>query len=54
MGNNEALGNKHDRSCATCQFWSGKNQVCVTGANFFKITRDATGVCNLTGLWQKI
>lgn len=53
MGNNEAVCNKRDHSCATCQYWSGKNQVRVTGVNFFKISRDAVGICNLTGFTRK-
>lgn len=53
MGNNVALGNKNDRICATCQYWSGKEQATVKSARFYEISRDAVGVCNLTGFTRK-
>ncbi len=46
-------GCKKNRTCATCQFWSGKGQARVDSVNFFKISSDASGKCNITGFTKK-
>lgn len=47
------VGSKKQRTCATCQYWSGKGQARAENANFFKISSDATGTCNETGFQRK-